>query len=90
MELIRSDGEVIVASATGYIRDLGDHEQSSHNLTGIDPSPITDGSYRVMFTRESGSANPVFSDPVRSLMTVRVFESAAGLPATSIQSLIVS
>lgn len=70
VEVIRSDGLIIGASATGYIRDATDHEDSSHNIYCVDYSPLEGGSYRVLSKRETNSSGVVSLDPLRSQFVV--------------------
>jgi len=72
IKIIRSDGRVIASSATGYIRDASDHEESSYNISAIDFSPIQDASYRVVSYREATSG-VVSLDVDESQITLRVY-----------------
>lgn len=74
VRIVRSDGRVIASSATGYIRDASDHEESSYNLTAIDYSPINNGSYSITATRETGNAGVVSLNPNESQLNLRVYE----------------
>jgi len=50
LNLEKNDGtgwSVISKSATGYIRDASDHEQSSNTISFTDPSPGTNPQYRM-------------------------------------------
>ena len=77
IEIIRSDGLVLAASATGYIRDTSDHEESSHNIAVTDFLPIADASYTIKSSRESGSSDLVPLDPARSQCVVRAYSGTA-------------
>jgi len=66
VRLIRSDGRVLASSATGYIRDAGDHEESSYNFSVMDVAPITNGEYRVVSFREGSNGNTVSLNPSES------------------------
>lgn len=73
VRIVRSDGRVMASSATGYIRDAGDHEESSYNLTAVDYSPINNGSYRITATRETGNAGVVSINVNESQLNLRVY-----------------
>lgn len=74
MRVVRSDGEVIAASATGYIRDTSGHDKSSHTIATTDAAPIADGSYAVRFDRESGPTLPVMSIVDGTRLTIKLYE----------------
>ena len=59
IRIVRSDGMVISAAATGDIRDSADHEQASYNISATDYAPITGASYKVTSLRESTTAGLV-------------------------------
>jgi len=46
--ILQKNGVTVITSATGYIRDSGDHEQSSNAVYWIDPNPGVNPVYRIM------------------------------------------
>lgn len=62
LELYRNDDAVPVASsATGYIRDASDHEESSNVIVFVDPDPSALVRYRVQARRDTGISAAVES-----------------------------
>lgn len=60
LELFRNDELTPVASsATGYIRDTVDHEESSNAITYVDKDPATLSRYRVQARRDTTTAGAV-------------------------------
>ena len=59
----RNDGAIIGVSATGYIRDTADHEESSFNIAAMDTAPIANGTYTVTCQRETTNASVVPTVP---------------------------
>ena len=43
----------LATSATGYIRDISGHDESSNTIAFVDVDPGTDPTYRLMFREES-------------------------------------
>ena len=73
VRLVRSDGKVLASSATGYIRDTGDHEESSYNFTVTDAFPIENANYRVTAIRESNNIGSVPLDIDETQLDFKVF-----------------
>lgn len=60
-------GQLVSRSASGYIRDATDHEQSSNSIVYIDHAPGVDPVYSLQAVRDSTNAGVVTSDPVSSV-----------------------
>ena len=58
LELLK-DGAVVATSATGYIRDTIDHEESSFTLVWTDESPGTGATYTVQTRRDTTNTGAV-------------------------------
>jgi len=61
-KLIGGTWTTIAESATGYIRDASDHEQSSNTITHTDPAPGTDPTYRLLSEQETANGGVVTAE----------------------------
>ncbi|MEL6143606.1 MAG: hypothetical protein AAFU67_18550, partial [Bacteroidota bacterium] len=67
IEVVRvNDGKVVASSATGYIRDSSDHEESSYHISVIDATPTSNPTYKVTYIKESTNNGVVTVDPLKS------------------------
>ena len=58
LELLRN-GVIITSSATGYIRDSADHEESSNTIVFVDPAPGANPVYEIQSRQESTNGSIV-------------------------------
>ena len=64
--VLRRNGEPIARSATGYIRDFSDHEQSSQTISYVDSAPDSNPVYDLIKEQDSAINSAVTSNPIAS------------------------
>lgn len=74
---LRRNNTVIATSATGYIRDASDHEESSNAIMWVDNNPGTDPVYSLTTRRDTTLTSQV------SVQTGQFHASACGFPAAA-------
>lgn len=85
---LSKNGSIVAVSATGYIRDDGDHEESSHSIAWIDPAPGVDPTYTILSRQESSEGGRVditigaFSAEAIELVDTLIYEPSS-VPTTS-------